>query len=180
MHRTTKAVSLSRWALLADSPIHQRSVGRLSCLRGGVMGRMNDEIDVWSKTLVTEGCWEWIGCIDTSGYGRLSWQKRLQLAHRVMYELRKGPIPAGLTLDHLCRNPSCVNPEHLEPVTHRENVLRGAGATAKHARQTHCVRGHELVGHNLIIESYGGRRCRECKRIGGLVRRVAKKKAIEK
>lgn len=86
---------------------------------------------------------------------------RMYHSHRVAYELAKGPIPPGLQLDHLCRNPRCCNPEHLEPVTCRENVLRGVGIPAQRARMTHCDRGHELTPEN-IVPSAGYRRCRTC------------------
>jgi hypothetical protein len=83
------------------------------------------------------------------------------LAHRIVYMLLVGPIPFGYALDHLCRVRRCVNPAHLEPVTIAENVLRGEGTAARHARQTHCLRGHPLSGDNLVV--YGGdRHCRAC------------------
>ena len=72
------------------------------------------------------GCWIWIAGKSTAGYGGLRIDGKDYLAHRFMYEKLVGPIPVGMSLDHLCRNPSCVNPEHLEPVTHQENVRRGA------------------------------------------------------
>jgi hypothetical protein len=105
----------------------------------------------WSKVEKTSSCWLWRGATNASGYG-LSWdptRQRPKRAHRVSYELSVGPIPEGLVLDHLCRNPSCVNPAHLEPVTDRENILRGTGASAQNARKTHCPKGHPLEGDNL-------------------------------
>lgn len=72
------------------------------------------------------GCWIWTQHIDASGYGHAWANGRTQKAHRVMYERTHGPIPAGLELDHLCRNRACVNPEHLEPVSKAINVQRGA------------------------------------------------------
>lgn len=85
-------------------------------------------------------------------------------AHRVSYETFVGPIPAGLTLDHLCRNTLCINPAHLEPVTIKENVLRGDGPTARNARKTHCDRGHAFDETNTGPNANGGRSCRACKR----------------
>lgn len=83
------------------------------------------------------------------------------LAHRFSYELLRGPIPKGMTLDHRCRNTLCVNPWHLEIVTHRENVLRGEGIAAKQAKQNRCIYGHDLAGENSY--RYGRkRRCKVC------------------
>lgn len=106
------------------------------------------------------GCWHWTGCVNAAGYGRFKFQGRVQQAHRVAYELLVDVIPEGLQLDHLCRNRSCVNPEHLEPVTQRVNILRGEGRGAKEARQTHCIRGHSLA--DAYRDKRGKRRCRPC------------------
>jgi len=79
----------------------------------------------WSHVDAAGDCWVWTGSKDRAGYGR-TWRSTAPFpAHRVAYELLVGPIPAGLVIDHLCRNPACVNPDHLEPVTHRVNILRG-------------------------------------------------------
>jgi hypothetical protein len=111
------------------------------------------------------GCWNWTGFKTTLGYGRIhlyvNGKSRKTLAHRFAYETYIGPIPDSLPLDHLCRNPSCVNPDHLEPVTHKENILRGIGWGATNARKTLCSRGHSLSGPNLKL--IGNRRdCRKC------------------
>lgn len=106
------------------------------------------------------GCWLWVFAQDQLGYGRATVGGRSQGAHRVVYELEKGPIPSGLELDHLCRTRICVNPDHLEPVTHAENVRRGSAATA-----THCKAGHEYTASD--VRRVGGRvnrHCRECAR----------------
>ena len=114
-------------------------------------------------------CWLWTGAINANtGYGAFSvklpnnkWNQRG--AHRIAYAHWVGPIPVGLWLDHLCRVRRCVNPKHLEPVTPRENILRGEGSSADRARQTHCLRGHEFTPENTY-RPQGTRQCRECKR----------------
>ncbi len=94
------------------------------------------------------------------GYGIVWVRGKLQLSHRVAYEETIGPIPTGLDIDHLCRNHSCYNPEHLEPVTRKENVRRGKG----HGSEAHCPRNHPYSGDNLLVVKNGkGRECRTCK-----------------
>lgn len=118
------------------------------------------------------GCWIWHGNRDPLGYGRIgSGGKygRALLVHRVAYELERGSIPDGLHLDHTCRNPSCVNPAHLDAVTAGENVRRANERLGRkpgpHALKTHCVHGHPLEGDNIKIrESDGQRLCRQCAR----------------
>jgi hypothetical protein len=112
-------------------------------------------------------CWPWMAA-KTNGYGVVQYQGRLQRAHRVIRTILVGPIPDGLEPDHLCRNRWCVNPEHTEPVTQSENNLRSESQSAKHARQTHCVRGHEFTPENTYTRTRGHkteRFCRECCRI---------------
>ena len=119
-----------------------------------------------SRINKTETCWIWIGSKFThSGYGRFKAQGRDTAAHIFSWEIAHGPVPVGLELDHLCRNRICVNPGHLEPVTHRENELRGETIMARNFNKTHCDHGHELSGRNLFIRRNGRRRCQECERI---------------
>lgn len=119
----------------------------------------------WSRVDKTDSCWIWRGRFVKhhyrGGYGRFDIAGKGKLAHRLSYEWLIGPVGEGLELDHLCRNRACVNPDHLEPVTHAENMRRGA-----HAMKTHCPKGHEFVGHNLVLYTARGwteRRCRACK-----------------
>lgn len=120
----------------------------------------------WSKVEVIGECWVW-QANNTNGYGlfRVNGQRTPASAHRWSYEFFGGVIPEGLHIDHLCRNPSCVNPAHLEPVTPRENVLRSRGLPAMNHQKTHCKWGHPLSGENLRTQIRNGhpkRRCKKC------------------
>lgn len=115
---------------------------------------------------VPSGCIEWTGTVDRYGYGQFRPGGRDSAnmgAHRWAYETHVGPIPTGLHIDHLCRNRRCVNPDHLEPVTPRENVMRGISPTSINARKTHCVAGHPLSGDNIYPDSKQ-RVCKVCKK----------------
>lgn len=117
----------------------------------------------WSQVDVHEfgsGCWIWLGTTLPDGYGSFFHHGRRVAAHRFSYENVIGPIPSGLQLDHLCRNRRCVRPDHLEPVTCRENVIRGEGLAAKNARKVTCPSGHRYDG----INADGARVCRACDR----------------
>lgn len=117
----------------------------------------------WARVDKTNDCWNWTAGTLTSGYGSFRINNRAHVAHRYAYEQLVGPIPPGLTLDHLCRNRRCVNPAHLEPVTLATNVLRGLSAPAINARKTHCSRGHEYTPENTYTTPVGHRGCRECR-----------------
>lgn len=112
------------------------------------------------KVVRTESCWLWQRYCDRNGYGQVGRDGRVVYAHRAAYEMFVGEIPPGLVIDHLCRNPSCVNPEHLEPVTNKENSRRGL----KEALKTHCVNGHPYTSKNVGRGVTGRRYCRVCKR----------------
>lgn len=135
-----------------------------------------DRLEKHSIPEPNSGCVLWLGHVNGNGYGQISVGKRRKLAaHRAAYEHRFGSVPEGHVLDHLCRVRSCINPEHLEAVTTRENILRGISPSALRAKQTHCVHGHPLSGDNLRISALGQRQCRECNRAA--VRRYKAKKA---
>lgn len=152
-------------------------------MRVGTQMRAPIERFIEKTRLVESGCIEWTGGLNGVGYGQF-YIGRTELgqtgkgyAHRWAYEQFVGPIPEGLHIDHLCRNRACVNPDHLEPVTIRENLLRGIGPSARHADKTHCPAGHAYAGDNLRIGPTGQRFCRECSRVHAQQYRDKKKEA---
>ena len=117
----------------------------------------------FSRIEVKGVCWEWKAA-KSHGYGS-SWLNGKQIrAHRISYELFKGEIPKGYEIDHLCRNKTCVNPDHLEAVTHRENLNRSPCTIYTiNSKKTHCPKGHELTGNNLLkLNPPNRRNCRIC------------------
>jgi len=106
-------------------------------------------IRLFNKVKFTDNCWEWTGCKDSGGYGQVGIKGKMKPAHVISYNYFKGSIPKGLELDHLCRNKACVNPDHLEPVTHQENVKRGNAG--KHLK-------------NRKIRKYNEAWCSNCKK----------------
>lgn len=121
----------------------------------------------WQRVKKTNSCWNWIGSRAGlhKNYGNISDGKKSIFAHRFSYLIHKGEIPKGLVIDHLCRNTLCVNPAHLEAVTHRENLLRGIGPTAINYKKTHCIRGHEYTVKNTTYKPNGTRKCIICNKI---------------
>jgi hypothetical protein len=124
-----------------------------------------DMLEFLSMPIPFSGCRIWMNSLRL-GYGRVSWNGKLHSAHVLSYELAKGKIPDGLEIDHLCRITSCINPDHLEAVTHKENVARsphGKDGGLRKLAKTHCPSGHPYSGENLVISGTPGyRRCRIC------------------
>jgi hypothetical protein len=121
------------------------------------------------------GCWLWTSGVDRDGYAKFFEGRGLeQYGHRYAYKQFVGPIPEGLILDHLCRVRHCVNPTHLEPVTNRENIMRGRRPLGE---RTHCPRGHPFNDKNTYFPSHGGRKCRACHAEHERRRRVERKAA---
>lgn len=129
-------------------------------IRFGEKGPIVDErFD--AKVEFTESCWLWLGYC-SNGYGQVGRGGQLHKAHRYAYESLVGPIPLGLELDHLCRVRNCVNPAHLEPVTRRENILRGLSRAALFAARTTCSVGHEFDAIHRRGDDMSRRTCRTC------------------
>lgn len=130
---------------------------------------------------VTEsGCWIWTAFCDRDGYGRVYADNTMRFAHRSVYALLRSKIPDGLTIDHLCRVRCCVNPDHLEVVTIRENCLRGFNVAGINARKTHCPNGHALIAGNLRKLKTDIRKCRLCYNEQCRRRRVSQRAAMMK
>lgn len=136
------------------------------------------------------GCWEWTGHLSPMGYGRINLgppTNQPGFTHRVAWELLVGPVDDGLELDHLCRNKACMNPDHLEPVTHAENLRRGISPVgragqlsprrlARPRSKTHCPHGHEYSPDNTYRRPQGTLECRACRR--NAVRRHRLKRTV--
>jgi hypothetical protein len=129
---------------------------------------VREHIEKFAVVEPNTGCWLWAGCVQR-GYGVVTRQvegsgKKRFYAHRLSYESFRGPIPDGLQLDHLCRVTVCVNPEHLELVTCRVNVLRGHTRAAANQAKTHCIHGHSLLDPSNMRRNGRMRVCRACLR----------------
>lgn len=120
----------------------------------------------WSQVEKTDGCWNWTGAKHTQGYGLIKSGDISTRAHRISVLMSGREIPEEYQVDHLCKNTSCVNPDHLEVVTSKENTLRGDGPTAKNSVKTHCIHGHEFTEKNTRIRKNdngsSSRVCRVC------------------
>lgn len=129
------------------------------------LARFHSKVDKAAGNGPTKDCWLWKDATAKVGYGYLGvggrTGRRIQ-AHRIAYEIAKGPIPDGLQIDHLCSIRNCVNPAHLEAVTQRENLLRGDTLTRRNAMATHCKHGHLFDAKNTRKIRTGGRACRQC------------------
>jgi len=129
----------------------------------------------WEKIQITDnGCWMWQAYVKPNGYAGFGIgnteenNRKMEYAHRWAYRNFIGEIPKGLELDHLCRNRSCVNPNHLEPVTRKENLSRSPLHALNQRSKTHCPSGHPYDEHNtykIVSKNRSHRLCRECRRI---------------
>lgn len=134
-----------------------------------LFSKVNKRGPIPAHNLALGRCWVWQGTTNGKGYGKIYVGDRDVYVHRFSYEQHQGPIPAGLVIDHLCRNRACIRPSHLEPKTALANLLaegsrirfNGADQRAK----THCKNGHEFSSENTYITPSGSRACRTCKRI---------------
>lgn len=119
----------------------------------------------WGKVKKTNSCWNWIGNQSKDGYGQFGISDKIKKsAHRFSFELLKGKIPQDLTIDHLCRNRLCVNPDHMKPVTTQENTRRGETGIVNRSK-THCPKGHEFTPANTYYRKDRlGRECLKCRR----------------
>lgn len=137
------------WVLVLD--------GRAGRSRRRQHGPLSESDRFWRKVHKTDKCWEWTGALNSYGYGTVTrtieGKRRQLMAHRVAHEIAVGPIPAGLTIDHLCRNKRCVRPDHLEPVTARDNILRAT------VHPLYCPRGHRYGNRR---NTRGDRVCAAC------------------
>jgi hypothetical protein len=128
---------------------------------------------IYDRLVQVGDCWEWTGSRGHAGHGNVHHQGRSHLTHRLVWEDMCGPIPDGLELDHLCRNPPCCNPSHLDPVTHAENMRRGIQSFSGRIR---CGKGHLLTPMTVIARAADGRQqCRACRNEARRARRARKR-----
>ena len=134
-----------------------------------ILARTALPLRFWSRVYAApDGCWLWRGTRRPDGYGSYKTgsmrdgSRRNVFPYRLSFNEFVGPIAPGLEIDHLCRTPLCLNPKHLEAVTHRVNILRGLAPSAFAARKTHCPQGHSYDAKNTYIDPEGKRKCRAC------------------
>lgn len=141
-----RAVTQSESRLLSDRTKRMNAVS--------IAEKIANNYSVDSAT----ACWNWNGALDSHGYGQITYHRDVIKAHRASYEYAKGLIPAGLVIDHLCRNTKCINPDHLEPVTLSVNNERGFSPSAQNGRRDRCIRGH-------VFDFFyrGSRGCKACR-----------------
>lgn len=164
-----RPVEYKKWHLCGICYRRKHKKGELA------VAQRPDPVDrFWSYVDRSGACWLWIGCLHRTGYGRVWFNGCQRQAHRVAYELEKGPIPDSLQIDHVCRNRACVRPAHMEPVTIGENLRRGVGASAMNSRKTHCPQGHPYTPENTYVGS-GNRKCRICNHERSAARAAASK-----
>jgi hypothetical protein len=125
-----------------------------------------DDARFWAKVTSDGDCWRFTSNINTAGYGMFRIGKKKYLAHRVSFTALVTTIPDGLTLDHLCRNRACVNPDHLDPVPIGVNTARAARPPGGWLipPTSHCRNGHEYTPDNTGVNSNGSRKCWTCRR----------------
>jgi hypothetical protein len=159
-----------------EEPLRDAEVQATGAVRASASRSESDRF--WAKVEKTDECWLWTAALTSRGYGDFALASRRNIsAHRFAYEEANGPVPEGLEIDHTCHNGTgcpgeaaclhrrCVNPDHLEAITHAENIRRGNGPFGEKARQTHCIHGHEFTPENTYVRLNGTRRCRTCKQI---------------
>ena len=136
----------------------------------------------WAKVDATGICWDWTGSRSAKGYGNfnINRERGCVRPHRVVFELLGlPPVPADMTVDHLCRNKACVNPDHLEIVTAGENTLRGGAMSARYARRSQCINGHDYTPENTRYWGTGRERyCLTCQAMRREERRQRKSGAV--
>lgn len=166
VERVAKAISAAPWhvgsghEVCVDMARAAIEAMRVEDLKLELAKRKFDEL----YTIDDDGCFVWFGPMDKrDGYGRFyDGSGKTKTAYRFAWQYHCGEVPAGMVLDHTCRNRACVNHTHLRVVTNAENVLCGEGITAGNLAKTHCPHGHSLGEENLYIRPDGARGCRQC------------------